>query len=66
MADNTHINDLLAFKSKLVENRRAIVRHEVDAVNRGGDVLTDKFIEIQAQIDAVDRAIEDEKKVVPK
>ena len=65
MADTQHIADLRAFKAKLVETRREIVRHEVDAINRGGDVLADKFLEIQAQIDAVDRAIADEEKLRP-
>ena len=58
-----HLADLKAFKAKLVEDRRAIVRKELDAVNRGGDILPSKFLEIQGEIEAVDRAIADEENI---
>ena len=45
-----HLADLKAFKAKLVEDRRAIVRKELDAVNRGGDILPSKFLEIQGEL----------------
>jgi hypothetical protein len=40
-----------------------MVRKELDAVNRGGDILPSKFLEIQGEIEAVDRAIADEENI---
>ena len=54
MADTQHIADLRAFKAKLVATRREIVRHEVDAINRGGDVLAES---VQQMIEAARLAL---------
>ena len=56
--ENEHIEDLTKFRAALVERRRAAAKDVgvADAVKAGKD-----FIEIQGMIEAVDKALEEER-----
>ena len=56
-----HIGNLKKARAQLIEQRRAFVQVLAGPYDRGKtEQAREKFMEIQATIDAMDRAIEDE------
>lgn len=60
--DTTYIADLNALREKLVETRRARAHY---ARTSDPENAADLVIELQVKIEAIDRAIVDEKKLAP-
>jgi hypothetical protein len=59
----TEIEKLLALREKLVANRRGIVESYQRA--SGEQITGDTLTHVQHAIDALDRAIEDERRLTP-
>ena len=56
------MRNLETLRGVLVKERRKIVQ---EAINETGDFYRSKLVPIQEQIEAVDRALEDERKLNP-
>lgn len=56
--DTTHIQQLLAVRQQLIDERRALVAESL--ANGDAPMLADAFSRLQAAIEAIDRALQDE------
>lgn len=62
--DNDHLAKLVAARSRMVTERRDVVRALTEKYKRGQtDEMRELLVQIQATIDAIDRAIADEKNI---
>jgi hypothetical protein len=62
--DNGHLAKLVAARSRMVTERRDVARALTEKYNRGQtNEMRELLVQIQTTIDAVDRAIADEKNI---
>ncbi len=65
--DDDHISKLVAARSRMVAERRVLVIELTGEYKRGhAEHLREQLLKIQATIEAVDRAIDDEKHMASK
>ena len=62
----THVDQLLEARERAVADRRALAAEIAKPYERGREQLHQRFVELQAAIDAIDRAITDERCIVEK
>lgn len=62
--DNDHLAKLVAARSRMVAERRDVARALTEKYKRGQtNEMRELLVQIQATIDAIDRAIADEKNI---
>jgi hypothetical protein len=57
----THVNQLLEARERAVADRRTLAVEIAKPYERGREQLHQRFVELQTAIDAIDRAIADER-----
>jgi hypothetical protein len=57
----THVDQLLEARERAVADRRALAAEIASPYERGREQLHQRFVELQAVIEAIDRAITDER-----
>jgi len=62
----THVDRLLEARERAVADRRALAAEITKPYERGREQLHQRFVELQAAIDAIDRAITDEQCIAEK
>jgi hypothetical protein len=62
----THVDRLLEARERAVADRRALAAEIAKPYERGREQLHQRFVELQAAIDAIDRAITDERCIAEK
>ena len=62
----THVDQLLEARERAVADRRALAAEIAKPYERGREQLHQRFVELQAAIDAIDRAITDERFIAEK